>query len=308
MSLEEITKIWSSFNKPFRLSVCYEVSIVRIQSEEIPKEVSVVERAALSAGLNASENEFGLVPAIGKRNLSKLKDKGWDVVAMRSKDEIGGIIDVRPAVVQPGMALSIYGRNFEGKKLRLKIGEKVITDGREIEAEVDKEVDRAVNQGSEINATLLRTLLKTLLGRLLGTSFRVINENLIKVKISPNEVSGDKELSLALEEGATGGGGGGDGAAAAVKRTFKVLPADPRLLTISEVRPDRGISGDLITVYGINFTEDVIVTIGNTPVEKVTFVDNAQINIMIPPNMTPATATLNVRNDLGTDSKQFRIL
>ncbi len=189
MNLEEITKIWSSFNKPFRLSVCYEVSIVRIQSEETPKEVSVVERAALSAGLNASENEFGLVPAIGKRNLSKLKDKGWDVVAMRSKDEIGGIIDVRPAVVQPGMALSIYGRNFEGKKLRLKIGEKVITDGREIEAEVDKEVDRAVNQGSEINATLLRTLLKTLLGRLLGTSFRVINENLIKVKISPNEVS-----------------------------------------------------------------------------------------------------------------------
>jgi hypothetical protein len=309
MNLEEITKIWSSFNKPFRLSVCYEVSIVRIQSEETPKEVSVVERAALSAGLNASENEFGLVPAIGKRNLSKLKDKGWDVVAMRSKDEIGGIIDVRPAVVQPGMALSIYGRNFEGKKLRLQIGEKVITNGREIEAEVDKEVDRAVNQGSEINATLLRTLLKTLLGRLLGTSFRVINENLIKVKISPNEVSGDKELSLALEEGATGGGGGGgDGAAAAVKKTFKVLPADPRLLTITEVRPDRGISGDLISVYGINFTEDVIVTIGNTPVEKVTFVDNAQINIMIPPNMTPATTTLDVRNDLGTDSKQFRIL
>jgi hypothetical protein len=176
------------------------------------------------------------------------------------------------------------------------------------EAEVDAEVDRAIRGLQEINATLLRTLLKTLLARLLGTSFRVINENLIKVKISPTEESGEKELSLALEIAEGGGGGGGDGASAAVTKKFKVLPAEPRLITISEVRPDRGISGDLITVYGMNFTEDVIVTIGNTPVDKVTFVDNTQINIMIPLNMTPATIKLNVRNDLGTDSKQFRIL
>jgi hypothetical protein len=304
MNLEEITKIWSSFNKPFKLSVCYEVSIVRIQSEEAPKEAHVVEKAALSAGLGGgSDIESGIVPAIGKRNLSKLKDKGWDLIAMRSDDDIGGIMNVRPAEVQPGMALSIYGRNFEGKKLRLKIGDKVITDGREIDAEVDKEVDRAINQGTEINATLLRTLLKTLLGRLLGTSFRVINENLIKVKISPKEERGTKILSLASE-----GGEGEGGVAAEVTTKFDVLPVEPRLITITEVRPDKGISGDLITVYGINFSEDARVSIADTPVEKVTFVDNTQINIMIPRDMTPATTTLNVTTDQGTASKQFRIL
>ena len=79
MNLEEITKIWSSFNKPYRLSVCYEVSIVRIESEQTPKEVHVVERAAFPTGSGTaeSEGEFEVVPAVGKTNLLKLKEKGW---------------------------------------------------------------------------------------------------------------------------------------------------------------------------------------------------------------------------------------
>jgi hypothetical protein len=352
MNLEEITKIWSSFNKPFRLSVCYEVSVVQIQSEETPKEAHVVERAAFPTGASSgassgagggSESEFEVLPAIGKRNLSKLKDKGWNLSAIRS-DQMGGITNVRPVAVQPGMALSIYGRSFKGKKLTVKIGDKNIIDGIEIEAEVDKEVDKAIDEGreinetllrtllksllarllgtspanvaaevdaevdkaipdfQEINETLLRTLLKSLLARLLGTSFRVVTENLIKVKISSNEEPGIKKLSLKSEEEE------GEDAAAAVVATFEVLPAEPSLIKITEVRPDKGISGDLITVYGINLTEDAKVSIGNTEVTKVTFVDNAQINIMIPPGMASAMTTLNVKTDQGTASTQFRIL
>jgi hypothetical protein len=366
MNLEEITKIWSSFNKPFRMSVCYEVSVVQIRSEETPKEVHVVERAAFPTGASSSgvssggggapsgagggggggsESEFEVVPAIGKRNLSKLKDKGWNLSAMRS-GHMGDITDVRPVAVQPGMALSIYGRNFKGKKLTVKIGDKNITDGKEIDAEADKEVDKAINEGREINATLLKTLLKTLLarllgttsssgiddaevdaevdkaisglqeinatllktllGRLLGTSFRVINENLIKVKISPNEKPGTKKLSLASE-----GKEEEEGQAATVTATttFEVLPAEPRLITITEVRPDKGISGDLVTVYGINFTEEAKVSIGDREVTKVTFVDNTQINIMIPPGMASAMTTLNVKTDQEPASSiPFRIL
>jgi hypothetical protein len=338
MNLEEITKIWSSFNKPYRLSVCYEVSVIRVQSEKVPKEVHVVERAAFSSGTGGSEGEFEVVPAIGKRNLSKLKDKGWNLNALRS-DELGGISNVRPVAVQPGMALSIYGRNLKDKKLRVKIGDNIITDGRKIdeevdeevdkaisdsqeinetllrtllktllgrllgpatpidEAQVDEEVDKAISDSQEINETLLRTLLKTLLGRLLGTSFRVISENLIKVKISPNEVPGIKTLSLAAEEQEE-----------AFMATFEVVPSVPRLITITEVRPDKGVSGDLITVYGINFTENARVSIGNAEITKVTFVDSAQINIMIPPGIPSAITELKVKTDQGTASIQFRIL
>ena len=155
---------------------------------------------------------------------------------------MGPISDIRPAGVQPGMALSIYGRNFKDKQLTLKIGDKIITDGREIDAEVDAEVDKAIHDSQEINETLLRRLLKTLLARLLGTSpgiddaevdaevdkaihdsqeinetllrrllktllarllgtsFRVISENLIKVKIPSDEEAGTKKLSLKAED------------------------------------------------------------------------------------------------------------
>jgi len=153
-------------------------------------------------------------------------------------------------------------------------------------------------------------LLKSLLGRLVGGSFRTITESLIKVKIPPDEKPGtNKKLSLISEEEEEGGGRGGVvDAAAPIIATFEVLPVEPSLMTITEIRPDKGISGDLIAVYGINFTEQAKVSIGDTEVTKVTFVDNTQINIMIPPDLAPAATTLNVKIDQETASKPFRIL
>ena len=75
MNLEEITKIWSSFNKPFRLSMCYEVSIVNIQSEEPPKEAHVVERAIFSTGDGGSESDFEILPAMGKKMYQSSRKK-----------------------------------------------------------------------------------------------------------------------------------------------------------------------------------------------------------------------------------------
>ena len=255
MNLEEITKIWSSFNRPFRLSLCYEVSIVQIQSEGKPKEIHLVDKAAAS-----SEKEFEVVPAMGKRNLSKLKDKGWSNMTAVGADHMGDITDVRPFAVQPGMALSIYGRNFKSKKLTVKI------DGRKIG----------------------------------DTSIRTINENLIKVKIPPDEEPGIKKLSLKTDE---------EEQKDELAATFEVLPVEPGSIKITEVRPDNGITGDLITVYGINFTDPVKVSIGDVEVTKLNFVDNAQINIMIPPSLpSGTTTTLTVRTDQGIASKQFRVL
>lgn len=255
MNLEEITKIWSSFNRPFRLSLCFEVSIVQIQSEEKPKEIHLVDKAAAR-----SEREFEVVPAMGKRNLSKLKDKGWLNMNTVGADQLGDITDVRPFAVQPGMALSIYGRNFKSKKLIAKI------DGRKID----------------------------------DTSIRIIQENLIKVKIPPDEEPGVKKLSLKSDE---------EGQKEEVAATFEVLSVEPASIKITELRPDRGIIGDLITVYGINFTEPAKISIGNIEVTRLNVVDNAQINIMIPPGLpSGTTTTLTVRTDQGTASKQFRVL
>jgi IPT/TIG domain-containing protein len=65
----------------------------------------------------------------------------------------------------------------------------------------------------------------------------------------------------------------------------------------------------LITVYGINFTEPAKISMGNIEVTRLNVVDNAQINIMIPPGLpSGTTTTLTVRTDQGTASKEFRVL
>ena len=255
MNLEEITKIWSSFNKPFRLSLCYEVSILQIQSDEKPKEIHLVDKAAAK-----SERDFEVPPAIGKKNLSKLRDKGWWNLTTVGSDHMGGISDVRPFAVQAGMALSIYGRNFKSKKLIASI------DGRKLD----------------------------------DASVRVIQDNLIKIRIPPDEQPGPKKLSLKSDA---------EGQQEEVGATFEVLPAEPGSMKITEIRPEKGITGDLITVYGINFDESAKVSIGNIEVTKLNFVDNAQINIMIPPGLASGTTpSLTVSTDQGTDSKPFRVL
>lgn len=245
MNLEEITKIWGTFNKPFRLSMCYEISIAWVSPAEQAKELFLVEKPVLEGA-----------PAVGKRSLSVIKRIGGDIVRVRS-DRIGETTttDIRPTAVQPGMALSVFGKNFREKKLIVSIN--------------NTDLDES--------------------------SFRVIDENLLKIKIPPNETAGIKKLSLKADEEEV------------MEITFEVLPSEAPQIRIIEVRPDAGESGDLITIYGINFTDDVTVSIGGIDAENITFVDRAQINVMIPDDLQSGPTTITVRNDTGTASKEFVI-
>ena len=44
MSLEELTRIWEALREPYRLSVCYQVKVTRIDSETVPGTARVIER------------------------------------------------------------------------------------------------------------------------------------------------------------------------------------------------------------------------------------------------------------------------
>lgn len=46
MSLEELTRVWEALREPYRLSVCYEVRVTRIESNRIQQNARVIERAA----------------------------------------------------------------------------------------------------------------------------------------------------------------------------------------------------------------------------------------------------------------------
>jgi Pvc16 N-terminal domain/IPT/TIG domain len=244
MNLEEITKIWGSFNRPFRLSMCYEVSIAWVTTAEQARELFLVEKPVLEGA-----------PAIGKKSLAVLKIIGGDIVKVHS-EKIGEVeADIRPIAVQPGMALSVFGKNFQHKKLRVRI------DNTELDEK----------------------------------SFRVIDENLLKIKIPPNETAGIKKLSLKADKEED------------MLITFEVLPSEIPRIRITEIRPEAAESGDLITIYGINFTDDVKVNIGGIDARSMTVVDRAQVNVMIPEDVPTGATTITVRNEKGTASKQFVI-
>ena len=44
MTLEELTRIWDALKEPYRLSVCYQVRVTRIDSERFPQSARVIER------------------------------------------------------------------------------------------------------------------------------------------------------------------------------------------------------------------------------------------------------------------------
>ena len=43
LSLDELTKIWEALREPYRLSVCYQIRITRVDSQRIPTNARVVE-------------------------------------------------------------------------------------------------------------------------------------------------------------------------------------------------------------------------------------------------------------------------
>lgn len=46
LTLEELTRIWEALREPYRLSVCYQVRVTRIDSQRQPETERVVERTA----------------------------------------------------------------------------------------------------------------------------------------------------------------------------------------------------------------------------------------------------------------------
>jgi hypothetical protein len=54
LNLEELTRIWEALQEPYRLSVCYKVTVVRVDSAAVSQKARVVE----------ANNDYGEVPEL----------------------------------------------------------------------------------------------------------------------------------------------------------------------------------------------------------------------------------------------------
>jgi hypothetical protein len=56
LNLEEMTRIWNAFNQPYRLSVCYQVQVVSIDSIRLPVEEPPVKERLLDVHQMVASN------------------------------------------------------------------------------------------------------------------------------------------------------------------------------------------------------------------------------------------------------------
>jgi hypothetical protein len=54
LSLEELTRVWEALREPYRLSICYEVRVTRVDSQRVQQHARVVERGVARAPLPMS--------------------------------------------------------------------------------------------------------------------------------------------------------------------------------------------------------------------------------------------------------------
>lgn len=245
VNLEEITKIWSSFSKPMKLSVCYEVSTIRIQPEDTPRPIHLVEKTVLE---KSSKRGFIAISESDSHPDSE------DIYHFQSENALK-ISNVVPSSVLPGMGVSITGSNFSSGKLKVSV------DDSELEA---------------------------------GKSYVIVNNNLLKIKVPPHVQPGERRLSIRVD-------------GQELNYTLVVLAPEAQLIRITEIKPNRARPGDLVSVYGINLGEEVKVKIGNQNVSTLTFIDNSQINIMIPPNISIGPTMLTIAGQKESDSLQLEI-
>jgi len=184
MTFEEITKIWSTFSKPFQLSICYEISTAFIYSDENAKEIS----------LTAKPPILETTPVFNDKAMETLKSKGGISIKITpNSDKSIQISNIVPSLVQPGMSISIYGKDFRSKKkLTVKIDDKVID----------------------------------------SNNVAVINENQIKIRTPSDIAPGQKKVYLKFIT-TEGAGQNDDSDDEEMFATFNVLPVEPNPIKIS---------------------------------------------------------------------------
>lgn len=57
LNLEELTRVWEALQEPYRLSVCYKITVARIESSQVSETARVVE----------ASNDYGSVPELFTR-------------------------------------------------------------------------------------------------------------------------------------------------------------------------------------------------------------------------------------------------
>ena len=113
ITLDDIAKIWSALSKPFQLSVCYEVSIVRLTTKPETRQVPIVARPRLNF-LPADQDDRGDFP---------IKDK-----KIIYYPPVRKITVVQPNRVPVGNAISVVGRGLKGTNIKILVDERKIDD------------------------------------------------------------------------------------------------------------------------------------------------------------------------------------
>jgi hypothetical protein len=239
ITMDDLSKLWGTFEKPFQLSVAYEVSIVNLQTTHKTSQVDVVTKLKVNQ-VPVYEDEVS-IPIHDKVILNYYPQK-----------KINSIV---PSRIQAGMPINVHGRGFNGKNISIMIDDKI-----------------------------------------LDTEFIApIAESLIKLRIPKEIEPGRRQLSIKID-------------GEELFSEFEIVPSSSRSISITDITPTSGKSGDMILINGINFDEGLSVVINEKPVSKITLINSSQFIMQIPDGVKTGPAKIIIKKDKDTVSRTLQIV
>lgn len=304
INLEEMSKIWSMGDKPYRLSVAYHVSLVQIEPM-IPSKA--------------------IAPPIQETALKI------------STPKVPAIADLQPSMGAVGTELHIIGQNLilQGFKTEIKFGEFILKDFEPIaEGEISITVPEDTRRGPRQNVSVVLNdqesnslkfeihpwiaKIKPLRGaiesgnnaqpfpiEIHGAGFKgsvnlkignkqvnaddihVMNENLINTIVPRSLENGFHQVDLSFDENP------------ANKLTFEVVPL------IKRIQPNRGEIGEAILIKGKRFKDkndpdhkpDVRIRIGPAIIIQENNENPTQLTFKVPKTLNPGVHQVSVTVD-----------
>ena len=139
ISLDDLTKLWGTFSKPYELSVCYELSVIRVKTRSDSKEVFLTEKTKINQ-VPVYEDEKALGIPINER------------VILYGQSPVM-IYQIKPKRAPAGSPITIMGKNLSGDLVSVKIDEKeldsnsvVILDSRTMRVLIPNDMQKGMRK------------------------------------------------------------------------------------------------------------------------------------------------------------------
>lgn len=275
LSMEEISKIWSAINKPHKLSVVYEVSLIQIVPTKRPTVTAHVMETNVEIRLRSPPIISGVSPQSGPADAEiTLTGENFLIKGHETMVEVNGEEVVKKIHTNRNITFDLPGKFTHGPELEIRVS--VGSESAAAKFIVSPWIDSIspISGPVDSNKQDFLTLIIRGIGFKDGMSVKVdqivvtpispVNKTEISIYMPPSLSNGLKSVTV-LSGGSSSNSIG-----------FEVVPL------LKSLSPTKGQKDQKVTVTGERLNGMAAMTIGNTTLDLGTNVSTTELTFKVP--------------------------